>query len=120
MDEGTARFHVSGATTGNAVTLTITGAIDAHTRRAAGTGLREAVATLPPPGVVVIDVTSVGFFAAAGVHLVTDIAALCTHRGLRVRLAATPDTLVEHAIRIAGLDRHIPVFPTVADAVEDS
>jgi anti-anti-sigma factor len=117
MESKNARVTVT-ASTGEAVVLTIDGALDAVSSSAAGESLREAVAALPPPSLVVVDLSTVGFFAAAGVHLLAEVANACTRRGLRMRLVVAPESVVARVVRIARLD-DLPTYPTLAAALRN-
>lgn len=69
----------------------------------------------PPAPVVVtlpgeIDVTNAGDVEAR----IT--AALAAGAGAQLRLAITPDTTAARIMELAGINRHIPVYPTVQRA----
>lgn len=106
------------SSSGSALVLSVEGALDAASSHAAGESLRAAVEGLPPPSLVVVDLSTVGFFAAAGVHLLTEVANVCTRRGLRIRLVVAPDTVVARVVKIVSLDG-LPTYNTLADALKN-
>ena len=101
-----------------ALVLAVDGVIDAASSAEVGARLRAAVSALPPPPLVVIDLSRVEFFAAAGVHLLIDVADVCARRGLRVRLVVAPESVVARVVDIATVDG-LPTYPTLAEALRD-
>ena len=97
--------------TSGALILRLSGEFDlATTTGMAYTRLRSAVAELPPPSLVVVDLTEVDFFSAAGVRLLRQFVDMCTAQGLSVRIVATPDHAIRRVIAITGLDEQVPTF----------
>jgi len=103
--------------TGGVLVLALDGEIDADTRPAVSAALHDAVTGSPESDVVVVDLSAVVFFAAAGLHLVVDLAEECRRRGLPVRLVVTSGSTVARVVGIAGLAEFIPTFGTVAQAL---
>src|ERR1041384_5096702 len=93
------------------VVIALEGPVDGTTDDAANTQLSKAVAALTPPDLVVIDLSTVTFFAAAGVRGLVEVANACPRRNLRVRLVVPPDGVAARVIRIVNLDS-IPKYPT--------
>jgi anti-anti-sigma factor len=78
--------------------------------------LLQACAELPPPHLVVLDLTDVSFFGAAAVHAIRQFAAATAGRGVRTHLVADPDGIVARVVTLAGLDDVLPTFTTLAQA----
>lgn len=116
-DEGTTRFSLVQSATSKTLVLAIGGEIDAVTSRAAGTKLHYAVAGLPPPDVVVVDLSAVTFFSAAGVRMLAKVHRSCVEHHVTLRIVAADHTIVQRVLLIAGLDRDAAVFATLAAAL---
>lgn len=72
--------------------------------------LLRTVALLPPPDVLILDLTTVGFFSAAAVHMIDEFTVHCAGRGIQPRLIVAPGGVVQRVVRLAGLDARVPVF----------
>lgn len=103
-------------TTG-ALVLRVSGEIDLSTMTATGRMLAAAGATLPPPGVIVVDLSQVAYLSAAGVRALVAFALSIAERGVSTRLVAARHTVVHRLLRIADLGKHLPVFDTVDEAL---
>lgn len=101
----------------HASVVTIAGVIDVASWRAATDEVLAAVAPLPPPEVVVIDLTTVDFFAAAGVRMLRELTSACVSRGLGLRLAVSADSVAMKVVRLARLDEQVPTFGTLTEAL---
>lgn len=115
-DQESALVCVTQSVTSTALVLTLDGEIDLASRHTLDSRLREAVSTLPPPDLVVVDLTSVRFFAVEGFRLLRELTDGCRPRGLRIRLVAAPDSVVARIFRIACPD-DLPVSGSVAEAL---
>ena len=116
MQEDTDPVTASPAGTGAVLVVRLSGELDAAASAPAGAALLRA-AGRPAPDLVVLDLTDLLFFSAAAVHALDQLAAACAVRGIRTRLVADADGLVHRVIRLAELDRRIPVFASVELAV---
>ncbi|HVV19970.1 MAG TPA: STAS domain-containing protein [Pseudonocardiaceae bacterium] len=118
MDDDNDRIDVVRTTTNRALILRVTGDIDMVTVEAANTSLRAAAATLPPPWLVVLDLTDVGFFGAAGVRLLRQWIDGCAEQGIRVHVVVDPASVALRVFRIVGLDEDVPTFPDLSRALD--
>lgn len=116
---GPASVRITSTDTGDALILTFHGAIDASTREEADRLLREITAGLPPPDlvVVVVDLTALGFIAAAGVHLLAGLTEFCATQGLSVYLVVGDDTVTRRLVHVGKLHELTPVFGGLAEAL---
>jgi anti-sigma B factor antagonist len=99
--------------TGQALILRVCGEIDITSSLVARDRLLAAVATLPPPALVVVDLTAVVILSAAGLHLLARLILACTDQGVDIHLVAAPKSLPGRIIGIAGLDKDVSTFDTV-------
>ena len=97
---------------GGAQVVAAEGPVDLHTVPR----LADAVATAlaQRPAKLVIDLTEVGFLAAAGLHVLLD-ARHDAGDGTQVRVVATGAAL--RSISVTAVDEVLAVYPTLADAV---
>jgi anti-anti-sigma factor len=117
MHEGTDRFALATSTNDTALIAYLSGEIDLSNADAARVGLLEAAAVLPPPELAVLDLTAVSFFSAAAIHAVHDFATACAVRGIRTHLVVASDGIVCRVVSLAGLDKYVPTFSTLEQAV---
>lgn len=116
-EEGTTHFTLAQSATSGALVLTIGGEIDAATGPAASTTLNDALDGLPPPDVVVADLSTVAYISAAGVRVLATIRRACLDRQLVFRIVAAADTIVRRVLLIAGLKAGTDIFATLDDAL---
>ncbi|NUT53161.1 MAG: STAS domain-containing protein [Saccharothrix sp.] len=109
-------FRVERQVHGYAVVLHVAGEVDAMTAGELEEELTIGLALATPPAPVVVDLTEVGFFAAAGLNEL--------HRGhLAAREAGVPLRVVavhRHVLRpfeVSGLDQELAPCPTLAEAL---
>ena len=109
-------FRVERQVHGYAVVVRVAGEVDAMTVHELKHEIAVALALATPPAPVVVDLTEVDFFAAAGLNEL--------HRGyLEARAAGVQLRVVachRHVLRpfeISGLDQEITPCPTLADAL---
>jgi anti-anti-sigma factor len=100
-----------------ALVLRLRGDLDRPAAAQAGTDLRVATAALPPPGLVVVDLTAVQFFSAAAVHALEGFAADCADRGIGVRLVTEAGSIVHRILELIEFSPHVPVFTSLDQAV---
>jgi anti-anti-sigma factor len=110
------RFQVERQVHGYAVVVRVTGEVDALTVRGLRHEISIGLALATPPAPVVVDLSEVEFFSAAGLNEL--------HRGhLAARAAGVPLRVVarhRHVLRpfeVSGMDRELTPWPTVADAL---
>jgi anti-anti-sigma factor len=103
--------------TADALVIRLTGDIDHATADEAAARLAQVAAALPPPGLVVLDLTRVSYLSAAGLRVVQRFAVQCAERTLRACLAVTPGTTVHRVVGILPPDPRVGVFGTVAEAL---
>ncbi|MGW4110484.1 STAS domain-containing protein [Actinosynnema sp. NPDC004786] len=109
-------FRVERHVHGYAVVVRVAGEVDALTVRELAQEIAVSLALATPPAPVVVDLTEVDFFAAAGLNEL--------HRGHRAALAAGVQLRVvaahRHVLRpleISGLAREIAPCATLAEAL---
>ena len=115
--DGNDPIDVTRTTTTRALVVQVTGDIDMATFRAADTSLRVALVALPPPWLVVMDLTGVGFFGATGVRLLRQWIDACADREVRVHLVVAPESLALRVFKIVGLHEDVPTFHDVGHAL---
>ncbi|MFI9011115.1 STAS domain-containing protein [Actinosynnema sp. NPDC053489] len=101
---------------GGAVVVRVAGEVDALTVRELKREITAAVALSTPPGPVVVDLTDVDFFAAAGLNELHRGHVAAEAAGVRLRVVATH----RHVLRpfaISGLDRELVPCSTLAEAL---
>ena len=91
--------------------VTVAGEIDLLT----APQLRDQVRTLPD-GDVVLDTSGIRFLAAAGLRVLLDLQDSRARAGAAVVLAAAPPS-VRRVLCVTGLDRTLPMFATIEEAV---
>ncbi|WP_169739968.1 STAS domain-containing protein [Actinospica robiniae] len=95
----------------------IRGDVDLSTAASANDALLQAAIAMPPPDLIVLDLTAVTFLGVSAVHAVQDFATACARRGIRVRMVVEPDGIVGRIVNLSGLDASIPTFRTLAQAL---
>jgi len=97
------------------VAVRVAGDVDTGTRAQLAAALDRAVAaeTLP----VVVDLSDVRFFAAAGVHCVESAVGAIRARGSAAHLVCPCPGAAWRVVSLLGLDRQWQVHHDVADAV---
>jgi anti-anti-sigma factor len=116
-DERRGLVVVTPATTERALVLRVSGTLDLVTAHGAALRLREMVAALPPPSLVVLDLTTVEFLSAAGLRTVRELAAACADKQVSVRLASGPGSVARRILTIARFDEDVPTFDDVPAAL---
>ncbi|MFI6647879.1 STAS domain-containing protein [Streptomyces sp. NPDC050529] len=95
-----------------ALVLAVTGDLDIDNVAPLGASLESAASDGDGP--VVVDLSDVSFADSTTVNVLLQGQTLL---GPRLRLAA-PSPFMERLIGILGLDSALPVFPTVAEAID--
>lgn len=113
--DGSARFAVARHSEGDAVVLSVTGAVDEVTAPSLATQL-DVVLTAQPP-LLVVDLTGVEFMSSAGMNLLVETQRLTEPTPTTLRVAAA-GTATGRPMRIIGLDRILELYATVSDAVQ--
>jgi anti-anti-sigma factor len=103
--------------TAAAVIIRLTGEVDVSTSDDAASRLALAVAALPPPELVILDLTEVGYMSAAGLRAVHGFAVSCAEHAVRTRLTITPGGIVHRIVSLLPLDPRLSTFDTVAQAL---
>lgn len=103
--------------TASAVIIRLTGEVDAITADSAAARMALAVAALPPPELVIVDLTEVDYLSAAGLRAVHGLAVSCAERAVRTHLAITPGGIVHRIVTLLALDPRLSTFDTVAQAL---
>jgi anti-sigma B factor antagonist len=80
----------------------------------------EQLVAVLAPGVstVVADLTSTVFCDSSGVHAIMHAYESAAARDVRMRLAVSPATSVRRVLELIGVARLMPVYPTLAEALE--
>lgn len=113
--DGSERFAVARHSEGDAVVLSVTGAVDEVTAPSLATHL-DVVLTAQPP-LLVVDLTAVEFMSSAGMNLLVETQRLTEPTPTTLRVAAA-GTATSRPMRIIGLDRILELFASVSDAVQ--
>jgi anti-sigma B factor antagonist len=81
----------------------------------------QLVAALTPGvGVVIADMTSTTFCDSSGVHAVIFANEAAAARGVEMRLAVSADGSVQRVLQLIGVSSVMPVYPSLADAMEQA
>ena len=109
MDGGT-RFALSEEVRADARIVAIAGEFDA-----VGAGQAEPVlmaASSDPERVLVIDLTECDFLDSTAIALIVGAARPLINGQIKIAIAAKRDSEVVQVLRLAGIDKTIPVLPT--------
>lgn len=96
------------------VVVTLPGEIDVT--NAGDVEARITAALAAGAGVVIADLTAMTFCDSEGLQHLLRAREKAAGAGAQLRLAITPDTTVARIMELAGINRHIPVYPTVQRA----
>jgi anti-sigma B factor antagonist len=79
----------------------------------------KLVAALTPGvGVVVADMTSTSFCDSSGVHAVIFANETAAARGVQMRIAVSPEGSVRRVLQLIGVAGVVPVYPSLAEAID--
>jgi anti-anti-sigma factor len=93
---------------------TVAGDVDIATAGSMADAVLSALGDAPTPGVV-LDFTNVGFMDSSGLRAVLDISRRLDG-GTRSVVLLSPNRPVRKLLSLAGLDEHMPVATTLAEA----
>ena len=79
---------------------------------------RLVAALAPDVGVVIADMTSTTFCDSSGVHAVIFAHEAASARGVELRVAVSPDGSVRRVLQLIGVGSVVPVFPSLAEAMD--
>lgn len=113
MASGIDRFSVTVSLIGSSLVAQLTGEIDLANADEARTILMNSAAVLPPPDLVVLDLTAVTFLSAAAVHALQAFATAGSARGIRTHLVVKPDSIVSEVVFLSRLNEIVPTFATL-------
>ena len=80
----------------------------------------EQLVAVLTPGVktVIADMTSTVFCDSSGVHAIMHAYESAAARDVRMRLAVSPAASVRRVLELIGVGRLMPVYPTLAEALD--
>jgi anti-anti-sigma factor len=111
------RVGLTTSTTGTGLIVRLSGEIDRSNAEATSAGLMRAAGALPPPDLIVLDLTTTALISAAAVHVLDAFNTACADRGVRIHLVLDPGSVVYRVVSLTGLTRRLPVFGTLDQAV---
>ncbi|MDO8731345.1 MAG: STAS domain-containing protein [Actinomycetota bacterium] len=109
-------FEVSAEMLGNAAVLTVHGDVDLATAAILDSAIADSWS---PPGRLVIDATRIAFMDSTGLGVLVKAAIQARDEGGQVAMAGV-GSRVQKVLAITGLDEHIAIYDTVADAVRNT
>jgi anti-sigma B factor antagonist len=101
---------------GDAVVVRASGDVDLHTAAAFAAALREGCVSARPPGPLVIDLTEIRLFSAAGLKLLVTIQQHCRERQVALRVVATHRSVLR-PLQVTSLDEVFDVGPSLEEAI---
>lgn len=104
---------------GAAVVVRVAGEIDMATAPIMAAALRAGWIATVAPGPLVVDLSGVRFFSAAGLAALIATRRECLRLKISLRIVAA-DRCVLRPMRITGLDEVFDVTPSLADATRPS
>jgi len=103
--------------TDQAIVLGIAGDLDMVTGPACEHALTDAIAGLPPPDLVILDLRRLQFLSVAGIRLLLAFSDTCAERDIHACLVLNPASHIQRAIRLIGGEQRLPVFHTAGQAI---
>src|SRR5689334_1529002 len=91
------------------------GEVDASNVAEVGVALRGLVSN--QSSLLVVDLSQTAYLDSAGLNLMFSLGDELRSRQLTLRLVVAPGSPIERMIKITGLDRAYPTYPTAAEAV---
>ncbi|MFI5590302.1 STAS domain-containing protein [Amycolatopsis sp. NPDC051758] len=79
--------------------------------------LEAAICELTAPHLLVLDLAMLEFLSASGAHGLLRAVERCPERGIAGCLIATPGSVVDRVVRLAGLAGLVPIFPNRLEAI---
>jgi anti-sigma B factor antagonist len=107
-------FGVARRDDGDAVVLSVTGAVDEVTTPSLATHLDVALTAQPP--LLIVDLTGVDFMSSAAMNLLVETHRLTAPTPITLRVAAD-GRATSRPMRFIGIDRIIELYATVTDAL---
>ena len=108
-------LRVIRSTIADAVVVRAFGEVDMLTAPSLAEALRAGCVATTPPGPLVIDLTGIQFFAAAGLTVLVAAQLLCRERQVTLRVVANHRSVLL-PLRVTGVDALLDVTPTLAQA----
>lgn len=109
-------FSVTASLTSSALIVQLTGEIDLTNADEAKSALLDTAAVLPPPDLIVLDLTAVTFLSAAAVHALQAFATAGSARGIRTHIVVEPDSIVSEVVVLSRLNETVPTFTMLEQA----
>jgi anti-sigma B factor antagonist len=107
-------FAVTRRDEGEAVVLTVSGALDTITAPSLATHLDVVLTS--GPAVLIVDLAGVDFLSSAGINLLVETHHLTARTATMLRVAADgPAT--SRPMRTIGIDQIVDLYPTVTEAI---
>jgi anti-anti-sigma factor len=94
---------------------TVHGEVDASNVAEIGAALSGLVSN--QSSVLVVDLSQTAYLDSAGLNLMFSLGDELRSRQLTLRLVVAPGSPIERMVKITGLDRAYPTYPTAAEAV---
>jgi anti-sigma B factor antagonist len=79
---------------------------------------RIVAALTPGVDVVIADMTATTFCDSSGVHAVVFANEVAVKRGIELRLAVSPDGSVRRVLQLIGVGSVVPVYSSLAEAMD--
>ena len=97
------------------VVCTVTGEVDLSN----ATKICDAVGDVTPNTAlgVVLDLSHVDYLDSAGIHLIYRLRENLRARGQKLMLTIPEDSPVQDSLRLAGVTQHLPIAPSVDEAL---
>jgi anti-sigma B factor antagonist len=114
---GATQWHLAVGRLDGCPVLTVTGEIDIATAPELTRVLESVIRDAAPGSRVIVDLSSVAFFASAGVTAVVHATELAARSGSSLRLVVGSSRLVTRPLQICGADQVLSLYPTTDDAV---
>jgi anti-anti-sigma factor len=108
--DGHIRFALSQEVRADARIVAIAGEFDRTSADEAGPALMAA--SSDPDRVLVIDLTSCEFLDSTAIALIVGAARPLINGQIKIAIAAKRDSMVVQILRLAGIDKTIPILPT--------
>ncbi|MDO9486235.1 MAG: STAS domain-containing protein [Actinomycetota bacterium] len=109
-------FAVSAEVRGNAAVLTVLGDVDLATAPVLDSAISDA---WTPPDQLVIDATSVPFMDSTGLGVLVKAVMRAREEGGGVALVGVTSR-VHKVLSITGIDEHLSIYDSVAEAVRNT
>jgi anti-sigma B factor antagonist len=105
---------MTGEMAGPPVVVTLPGEIDITNSAATRANL---LGLLEDPGLVVVDMTGTTFCDSSGLRMLIVARDRAKAGGCTLRIVIRPDSSVARSLAILGMDRMLPIYASVADAL---